>query len=109
MQIASLDFWENYLETMLFFKHTVKQCDDGMEEVYVMMFVVFAAADWRLTAYMKRMNDMIIFHHQFFIIHYTVNIYLCISLSFRTYSVNKLAINLRVHCCHYRLGSPANS
>ena len=23
---ASLDFWENYLETMLFFKHTVKQC-----------------------------------------------------------------------------------
>jgi len=23
MQRASLDFWENYLETMLFFKHTV--------------------------------------------------------------------------------------
>ena len=26
MQRASLEFWENYLETMLFFKHTVKQC-----------------------------------------------------------------------------------
>jgi len=26
MQRASLDFWENYLETMLFFKYTIKQC-----------------------------------------------------------------------------------
>ena len=26
MQRASLDFWVNYLETMLFYKHTVKQC-----------------------------------------------------------------------------------
>ena len=25
MQRASLDFWQKYLETMLFFKHTVKQ------------------------------------------------------------------------------------
>ena len=26
MERASLDFWENYSETMLFFEHNVKQC-----------------------------------------------------------------------------------
>jgi len=30
MERASLDFWENYLETMLIFKHTVKHAGKSL-------------------------------------------------------------------------------